>query len=224
VPLVGGGILPQSSQNTTISEAALRAGYELIPDYLGYIRTAADLYDYWRTIPGGVRFNSTVYRVDLGLRILPRHIIYGEIYTGYLVQNFALSSLSSTSAPDVGGRLVWDVTRLTTLTFTGLRTFITGNPSISTVGAGYLASIFTVTGDHELLRDLQLSTSAGYENDSFQGIARTDNVLSAGAGIRYLVNRNLFLGGAYSFQRRASTLVGFSYTQNVLLLRLGTQF
>jgi hypothetical protein len=224
VPLVGGGILPQSSQDTIISEAALRAGYELVPDYLGYIRTAADLYDYPRTTPGGVRFNSTVYRVNLGLRILPRHIIYGEIYTGYLVQNFALSRLGSTSAPDAGGRLVWDLTRLTTLTFAGVRTFITGNPSIGTVGAGYLASILTVTGDHELRRDLLLSASAGYENDSFQGIARTDNVLSAGAGIRYLLNRNLFLGGTYSFQRRDSTLAGSSYTQNVLLLRLGTQF
>jgi hypothetical protein len=224
VPLVGGGILPQSSQNTIISEAALRAGYEVMPDYLGYIRTAADLYDYPRTTPGGVRFNSTVYRVNLGLRILPRHIIYGEIYTGYLVQNFALPSLGSASAPDVGGRLVWDVTRLTTLTFTGLRTFIPGNPSIGTVGAGYLASVFTVTGDHELLRDLLLSISAGYENDSFQGTVRTDNVLNAGAGVRYLINRNFFLGGTYSFQRRDSTLAGSSYTQNVLQLRLGTQF
>ena len=220
VPLVGGGILPQSSQNTVISEAAVRAGYELVPDYLGYIRTAADLYDYWRM----TSLNSTVYRVDLGLQILPRHIIYGEIYAGYLVQNFSSSSFGSTSAPDVGGRLVWDVTRLTTLTFTGLRAFIPGNPSIGTVGAGYLASTFTVTGDHELLRNLLLSASAGYENDSFQGFARTDNVLSAGAGIRYLVNPNLFLGGTYSFQRRDTTLVGSSYTQNVFLLRLGTQF
>jgi len=36
--------------------------------------------------------------------------------------------------------------------------------------------------------------------------------------------RNLFLGGTYSLQRRDSTLPGSSYTQNVLLLRLGTQF
>jgi hypothetical protein len=79
-------------------------------------------YDYWRM----TSLNSTVYRVDLGLQILPRHIIYGEIYAGYLVQNFSSSSFGSTSAPDVGGRLVWDATRLTTLTFTGLRTFIPG--------------------------------------------------------------------------------------------------
>jgi hypothetical protein len=224
VPLVGGGILPQSSQDATISEAAMRASYELVPDYLGYVRASGDFYDYWRTIPGGARFNSTVYRVDLGLQILPRHIVYGDVYAGYLVQNFVASSFGGSSNPDVGGHLTWDVTRLTTLTLTGLRTFATTNPSIGTTGAGYLSSVFTATGDHELLRNLILSLSASYENDSFRGFARTDNVFSASAGLRYLVNRNLFLGGSYSYQQRNSTLSGSSYTQNVVTLRVGTQF
>ena len=75
VPAVGGGILPQSPSDTTISQAALRGSYELVPDYLGYIRAAGNLTDYTHTIPGGVRFNSTGYRADLGLQILPRHIL-----------------------------------------------------------------------------------------------------------------------------------------------------
>jgi hypothetical protein len=242
VPLTGGGVLPYSSSDVTISEAALRAGYELIPDYVGYVRVAGDLYNYWHTVPGnpatpttpatpgGVRPNSTVYRVDLGLQILPRHIIYGEAYAGYLVQNFALSSLGSTSAPDYGGRLVWNVTRLTTLTFNGARAFIAGTPSSpslpspASAGNGYLASTVTVNGDHELLRNLLVNVNAGYENDSFQGITRTDNVFTAGAGLKYLVNRNLFLGGFYSYYQRNSTLSGISYTQNIVMLRLGTQF
>ena len=224
VPVVGGGFLPQSSQDATISQAALRASYEFVPDYLGYIRTTSDLYDYWRTVPGGVRFNSTVYRVDVGLKILPKHIIYGEAYVGYLTQKFALSSLGSSSSPDAGGRLVWNVTGLTTLGANGVRTFIASNPSIGTTGAGYLASILTLTADHELLRNLLLNISTSYENDTFHGFARTDNVLTAGAGFRYLVNRNLFIGAGCSYQRRNSSLSGFSYTQAVLTLRGGTQF
>jgi hypothetical protein len=62
------------------------------------------------------------------------------------------------------------------------------------------------------------------ENDSFQGITRTDNVFTGGAGLRYLVNRNLFLGGSFSYNQRSSTLAGVSYTQNVLMLQVGTQF
>jgi hypothetical protein len=223
-PLVGGGVSPQSSQDITISDAALRASYEIVPDYQGYIRVGGSLYDYWHTVLGGTRPNSSIYRADLGLQILPRHIIYGAVYAGYLIQNFAQSGLGSTSAPDYGGRLVWNVTRLTTLTFTGLRAFNTGTPSGGPAGNGYLVSTVSANADHELLRNLLLNLNASYETDNFEGITRTDNVFAAGAGVRYLVNRNLFLGGSYSYYQRSSTLAGASYTQNILMLRIGTQF
>ena len=231
--LVGGGVLPQSSQDGTISSAAVRGSYEIIPDYLGYVRVEGDLFDYWHTVPGGTRANFSTYRVDLGLQILPRHLISGEAYAGYLVQNFAQSGLGSTSSPDFGGLLTWSITQLTTLTFTGLTTFNTGtpgstpgSPTIITGSAGnsYLSKIFTVNANHELLRNVRLNLNAGYENDSFQGITRTDNVFSVGAGVRYLVNRNLFLGGSFSYYQRSSTLAGASFNQNILTLRVGTQF
>jgi hypothetical protein len=81
-----------------------------------------------------------------------------------------------------------------------------------------------VNADHELLRNLLLNINASYENDSFQGIVRTDNVFTGGGGLRYLVNRNLFFGGSFSYQRRASTASGASYSQSILLVKLGTQF
>ena len=226
VPLIGGGISPQSAQDVTTSQAALRVSYEFVPDYEGYISTAGTLYDYQHTTPGGVSFNSTVYRVDLGLQILPAHIIYGQVYVGYLSQIFAVSSLGSVSTPDAGGRLIWNVTRLTTLTFNGIRTFQTSNPGIGTTGAGYLDSAVTVSVDHELWHNLLLSANAGYENDAYQSVSRTDDVFSAGVGIKYLLNRNLYLGGSYSYQQRASsgTTPGAPYMQSIVMLRLSTQF
>src|SRR5205085_6285890 len=180
--LVGGGLLPQSSQDITISDAAVRVGYEVLPDYVGYIRVGGSLYDYWHTVPGGTRPNSSIYRTDVGLQIFPRHIIFGTAYAGYLVQNFAQTGLGSVSAPDYGGRLVWNITQLTTLTFSGLRAFNTGTPSSSGAtaipgfaGNGYLATTLAANADHELLRNLLVNLNAGFENDSFQGITRTDN-------------------------------------------------
>jgi hypothetical protein len=238
--LVGGGVLPQSSQDATVSSAAVRGNYEIIPDYLGYVRVEGDLFDYWHTVPGGTRANFSTYRVDLGLQILPRHLISGEAYAGYLVQNFAQSGLGSTSTPDYGGQLVWSITQLTTLTFTGLLTFSSGTPATGTpaigtptigttvvpgaAGNSYLSKIFTVNANHELLRNVRLNLNAGYDSESFQGITRTDNVFTVGAGVRYLVNRNLFLGGYFSFYQRNSTLAGASFNQNILTLRVGTQF
>jgi hypothetical protein len=223
-PLVGGGISPQSSQNSLVSDAALHAGYEIVPDYLGYIRFDAAHYDYLRA-PSA---NSTTYRFDLGLQILPRHIIFGNVYAGYLVQNY--TSLASTPFPDYGGELVWTVTTLTTLTFDGLRTFYTGTPATTPTlipgpaGNGYFASSVGARADHELLRNLLLNVNATYELDNFQGISRTDNVYGAGAGVTYFVNRHLFLGGSFSYYKRSSTAAQSSYTQNVVMLRVGTQF
>lgn len=226
VPLIGGGTLPQSGNNVTISQAALRGSYEFVPDYQGYIRLSGNLRDYPNTFPDSVSFNSQGYRVDFGLQVLPVGIAYGEIYVGYLDQIYRVSTLGSISAPDAGGRLVWNVTRLTTLTFTGLRTVVQSNSSISGTGAGYLASSGAVNVDHELLRNLLLNANAGYENDAFQGVSRTDNVFSAGGGAKYLLNRNLYLGGSFSYQQRSSsgTAPGLPYTQSIVMLRLSTQF
>jgi hypothetical protein len=219
VPTVGGGILPQRPSDTTISQAVLRGSYELVPDYLGYIRVAGNLTDYPHLAP----LNSAGYRTDLGLQILPRHILSGEIYTGYLSQIYGTLGRSITGV-DAGGRLVYNFTRLTTATFTGLRTVIPANPTIGTTGTSYLATTAAANVDHELLRNLLLNASAGYEIDTYLGVSRTDNILSIGAGLKYLLHRNLYLGGSYAYQQRNSTVNGGSYTQSVLMVRLSTQF
>jgi hypothetical protein len=222
VPLVGGGILPQSSQDLTYSQAALRGNYELIPDYLGYVRVSGNLSEYQHTIPGGIRFNSKGYRADFGLQILPRHILSGEVYAGYLSQIYRIGG--SISALDAGGRLVYYVTPLTTANFTGLRTIVPSNPSVTGTGNGYLATTVSGSVDHELLRNLLLNAAISYENDAYLGISRTDNVLSTGLGVKYLVNRNFYLGGTYTFQQRNSTLAGSSYSQSIFMVRASTQF
>jgi hypothetical protein len=242
-PLVGGGVSPQSFQDATVSTAAVRASYEIIPDYLGYTRFGTSLYDYWHTVPGGTRANFSTYRADVGLQIRPRHLISGEAYAGYLIQQPAQSRFGSTSTPDFGGRLTWSITQLTTLNLTGLMTFNTGTPGsttgtlVSTTGApgsttfiaasagnSYLSRTIVANADHELLRNLLVNLNATYGNFTFQGITRTDNFFVVGAGLRYLVNRNLFLGGSYLFTQYTSTIPRSSFNQNILTLRVGTQF
>jgi len=226
VPLIGGGILPQNSGNTVTPEAALGVNYEIIPDYLGYVRVSGTVLDYTHSPPGSPNFNSTIYRVDAGLQILPRHLIYGQVYAGYLTQVFQQASLGVKSAPDFGGRLIWTPTGLTTLTFNGSRTFYTTNPTISGIGAGYLATAVSATVDHELRYNLLLDAGAGYTNYSYQSISASNNVLSAVAGVRYLLNRNLYLGGTYTYQKQTSSSGsgGAPYSQSIVMLKLSTQF
>jgi uncharacterized protein (PEP-CTERM system associated) len=141
-----------------------------------------------------------------------------------LSQIYDVSSLGSISGLDAGGRLIYNVTRLTTATFSGLRTVVPSNPTIGTTGTGYLATTVAAKVDHELLRNLLLNASTGYENDSYVGTSRTDNTFKVGADFKYLLNRNLYLDASYNYQHRTSTLTGSSYKQNILMIRLSTQF
>jgi hypothetical protein len=228
--LVGGGILPQDSQNAIAPSVAVTGSYEIIPDYLGYIRIAGTRYNYTHIAPPATSPNFSSYRADVGLQILPRHLISGVAYAGYLVQTSAQSGIGSTSNPDFGGNLTWSITRLTTLNFTSLMQFNTGTPSsggvtlIGPAGNSYLSRTFTVNADHELLRNLLLNLNATYVNYSYQGITRTDNSFTGGAGFKYLLNQNLFLGGLFSYQRYISTASNSSFAQNIMTLRVGTQF
>jgi hypothetical protein len=121
---------------------------------------------------------------------------------------------------------VWNVTQLTTLNFNAIRAFQSSNPTISGTGAGYLQSVVAASVDHELRHNILLNAGAGYENDNYQGISRSDSVFSAGASVRYLLNRNLYLSGSYSYQQRTSSGIAATtpYSQSIVLLRLGAQF
>ena len=123
-PLIGGGV-PQSSLDNTISDAAARLAMKSFRITWAISASAAAC-----TTTGIVCLEERAPIYNLSRRPWPanpsRHIIYGEVYVD-IGQKPTQSSLgSNTSAPDYGGRLVWNVTRLTTLTFNGLRTFITG--------------------------------------------------------------------------------------------------
>lgn len=225
VRLTGGGIAPEGSADVDVYQAVVRGNYEFIPDYRGYIRFAENLRIFPNNLAGVPSFNSQGYRADLGLEILPYGFVHGEIYAGYLSQDFRVSSLGSISAPDAGARLAWNVTRLTTLTFNASRAVNTTNPAIGN-GTGYLTSVATLNVDHELLRNCLLNANVGYEIDEFKGISRTDDAFSAGAGVKYLVNRNLYLSGTYNYQQRSSSgTAGVSpFAQSIVMLRASAQF
>ena len=57
--------------------------------------------------------------------------------------------------------------------------------------------------DHELLRNVLLNVIVSYETDDWKGIDRTDKISGLGAGVKYLLNRNVYLGLTYTFSPQA---------------------
>ncbi len=74
----------------------------------------------------------------------------------------------------------------------------------------------TVRGeaDYELLRQVILSGVVAYENDNYTQVSRTDNIVSAGASVKYLMNRYVSLVGEYTYSDRRSNLNGFNFDRH----------
>jgi hypothetical protein len=233
VPGAGGGLLAQDANNNFAYEATLRGAYEFVPNYQGFVRGSYNIRRYDHGIGGGIpTLDSDGYRIDIGARVDLTGLIYGEAYIGYLEQDYRAGFFGTISGLDAGGRLVWNVTQLTSLTFKASRTVQDVNTTALAVAGigltnspGYLETTIGASVDHELLRNLLLNGNVSLINDDFAGIQRTDNYLQAGIGAKYLLNRNLYIGPTYSFQHRESdgTSAINAFTRNIFLLRVSTQ-
>lgn len=234
VPLFGGGILSLSQLNYTSYEPALRLNYELQPNYQAFIRGAVNFrqYDHAQSV-ANPSLSSQGFRADIGARIDLTGVTYAEFYVGWLQQDYYASSYGTVKGPDFGGNVVWNVTSITSITLNALRTVQDANQAaLLFIGAPPTSPAFlnTVVGlrvDHELLRNVLIDGVASYTNDAFHGIGLTTNVYAVGAGIKYLFNRNLYVGLDYTYQRQDATGPGsalFNFTQNIAMVRLSTQF
>jgi hypothetical protein len=228
VPAIGGGLIQESDRNNWSYELALRGGYEFQPNYQVYVRGAANIRDYDHAPLGAPGRNSHGFRIDVGTRIDLTGVTYVEAYVGYLDQIYQASSFGSVSGADVGANIVWNVTQLTSITGTVVRNVQDAPVSVvgATVSPGYLHTGVGFRVDHELLRNLLLDGQLAYINDDYTGENRTDNDYVASVGAKYLLNRNLYLGATYAFERRLSSGAESvnPYSRNIVMLRASTQF
>ncbi len=228
VPATGGGLIPQSDNNNNDYQGALRVYYEFVPNYQAFVRGAYDKRDYDHPPLGAPTRNSDGYRIDVGARVDLTGITYTEFYVGYLRRVYSASTFGSSGGVDVGANLVWNPTQLTSVTLKGLRTVEDANPSAigtATASPAYVHSTAGLSIDHELLRNVLLNANAAYANDDFKGVPRTDNDYVLGTGVKYLLNRYLYLGGSYVFERRYSSGAAAinAFSRNIFMLRVSTQ-
>lgn len=227
VPLIGGGLAQESERDNNSYEAAFRPYYEFVPNYQAFLRGAYNIRRYDHAEIGQATRDSHGFRADVGARIDLTGLAYAELFVGYLRQEYKSSTFGSIGGLDAGANLVYNLTQLTSLSLKGTRTVQDTNFAIvgPAPSPGYLESSVGVSVDHELLRNLLLNGTVSYVNDDFKGIDRTDNGYLAGVGAKYLLNRNLYVGANYTFERRISSgAFGIGpFSRNIFMLRLSTQ-
>ena len=140
-----------------------------------------------------------------------------RILVGYEVREYA--NYATHSAPVFEGNVIWQPTGLTTVTLKALRTI---EDAVDENVAGFIYTSGRLQVDHELRRNILLT---GYTSIQHASYLQTNNgnetFFGAGAGVTYLMNRNIHLALTYDWiDHNGQNGFGPDYLQNVAMLQL----
>lgn len=202
-------------------DALLRLGYLLSPRINVFTEGRYHIEDRDQDIDdAGVERDSDGWEARVGGEIDITAVLFGEAFVGYRRESFDEESFDDVDGISFGVDLTWNPTSLTTVGLSG------GSDIESTAQSGASGNFKTdvlLTVDHELLRNLLLRGTAGYERDDFDGIDRVDDTFDIGASLTYLLNRYLSVTGGYLFTDRSSDDETEEFSRNRIRLGLTAQ-
>ncbi|TDR57421.1 hypothetical protein DFP85_101241 [Halomonas ventosae] len=199
-----------------------RFGYRLDASREPFFQVAADLRDYDQAVDiDGFDRDSEGGSAAVGLLLKPSPALDVELLAGWLEQDYDAPDLEDVGTWDLGGELSWrppgSPTRVSArLDRSVQETTVRGASANLRTGAG-------VQMTTAIRPDLTLSTRASYSDHDYQGVARNDNLLDLGLGLRHYLNPHLFVGMDYDFLQRDSSLPAEDFDNNRLMVSLGTQ-
>lgn len=226
---LGGALVNNQDRNRAQYRVAGRLGYEFSPGYRLLARGSYDVVDYKSPFDdGGFNRDSHGVRGTIGIEFELTHLLTGEVFAGYLSQTYDDPRFPTLNAPVFGSKLTWQPTALTKVKLDIDRAV---QETIVANFRSFLATSVAIGVDHELLRTVTLNGSFRYESDDYKGSRalpgnRTDGYYSISAGGKYLLNRNIYAGLVYDWNKRDSNVIapGLNYDRNRVTATLGLQF
>jgi hypothetical protein len=217
VDLIGGGQASQNFRNRV--EQGLRT--EFLYDATENFKPFARLGGSFRNYTSFSQRTSSGYRVDVGSKSDFGGVVTGEAYVGFQDRNYYHFTNGNVGVVDFGGKVLWNVTDLTSIQAEAQRSI---EETALANSSTYVASGGGISVTHELRRNVLLEMNGSYTNDNFKLISRSDDVYDIGVGSRYFITRNLYADATYDFQDRTSNVSNSAYQRHVALLRLGVQY
>jgi hypothetical protein len=207
------GVLNNNDRDHDQLDLYATADYEFSPGYTAFLRGTYDTRSFDQKIDrNGVNRDSDGYRADAGVEMLVTRLIRGQIYGGYLQQNYK-APLTDVTGFNYGAQLDWFPTELVTLHLNASRALVdTTVPGASTRDDRQIAVSF----DYELLRNLIIQGGVGYTNSVYQGTVRDDDYIDANITGTYYITRYLAATARYLYSQRSSTIVGQDFTDNLI--------
>ncbi len=214
----------EKDQDHTAAVGALQAEYAYLPDMSFLASLVGNHREYRNELPGEASRTSSGYELTVGTNFDLTHLARGEVYIGYLEQDYDNSSIfKNVSGLALRGKVEYFPTQLTTVTLSGSRSV--QDSGIIDVG-GFLANTAAVQVDHELLRNLILTGVISYTEDDYSNYSRTDKIDSEQIGAAYLMNRAVSLNLTYAHmdQNSSGSQAGPKYNINRIIGSLAVKF
>jgi hypothetical protein len=197
-------------------EANARVGFQVAPRINLFTEGAYNWVRYDEDVDrNGFERDSDGFAIRAGVGIEITAVLFGEVFGGYRKQRYDEATFDDVDGFNFGGRLTWNPTGLTSLTFTGSRDI---EATTQSGAAGNFQTDLGLRVDHELMRSVLVNARVGWRRDDFQGTNREDDTLRAGAGITYQLNRNIGVDLDYGFTDRDSSINALDYSRHVVRL------
>jgi hypothetical protein len=215
-----------ASFNRIVVSPTLTLGYELAAqrDLVVVLRDSNANYTAQPT-PGTARPNYNDVALLSGLDYGANGVIRFRFLVGYELRSFQYSQeYKNISAPIAEASAIWTPTGLTAVTATASRTI---QASANGATASYTQNYVQFRVDHEYLPNVLLRADAGIYFDDYPGSLGNQTLYTVGAGVTYLLNRNIRLVFGYDFTARQSSIsntnaatFGSNYTDHRATLQL----
>jgi hypothetical protein len=206
-----------ADEDEWLYDAQLRTGFFVSPRINTFIQGSYNVERRDRNEDfNGINRDSDGWGVGAGAAVDLTNLLVGEFSVGYRRQYFDESDFDEEDGVGYDIDLTWTPTLLTTVTASGGGDF---RPTTQDDAEANFRSSIGLGVEHELLRNVILAANVGYTRDDFEGIDRTDNTVSAGGGVTYLINRNFSINAGYNYTTRSSDDNEEEFDRN--LVRIG---
>jgi len=226
----GGALVNEEDRNRIEYVGSLRASYEILPQqpYQAFVRVLGNTRQYnsidVNTLAAtgvAAKRNSTGYEVDAGTAVEVTRLITGEVYAGYLAQEYQNPIFSSPHGIGFGGDLLWAITDLDTLKGAFSRSIVETDV---TGASSATETSLSLSAEHELLRNVVLVGGVGYLHDDYKGITRSDDTYEAHVGARYFLNRVWRASADVTYAQRSSSTSAVNFNRVIAAVGIEAGF
>lgn len=205
-------------------DGTVRVGYEFIPNYEAFVRGGYNTRSYDHNAPTLNR-DSDGYTVTAGTAVNITGKTRGEVFAGYMEQDYEAVTLPDIDGVNYGASLLWNATPITSVK-AGIERSI--EETTRTNAAGYIATAYSSSIEHELRRNVLLGAKVAYITNDYEQTAgsftREDTLAVAGLNAKYLLNRHASIRSDYTYSDRDSNIVNQDFSKNRVMVGVNVAF